>query len=191
MKINLLLFFLVLLYKPLLACQCPLTGLSVEECKKYEIIFKGKIVKVVDCDHKFGEATFDVEELYKGIATQQFKVLFDCDEDCMQKFSVGDEWIIYSRYKQVDNAKMDWCSRSRKFFKVEKEDFYAVTYGNDYYDEVLFLQKNLGVHRVSVISKTQSVGRNKRPDTQLMVIILISSLATIVLFYYLFNRLFK
>ncbi|PBQ32436.1 hypothetical protein CNR22_11865 [Sphingobacteriaceae bacterium] len=190
-QVNFILFFIFSCYTPLKACQCPLTVLSLEECNKYEIIFKGKILSVANCDHKFGEAIFEVEELYKGVATQEFKVLFDCNEECMQKFSVGDEWIIYSRYKQVDNAKMDWCSRSRKFFKVDKEDFYTVTYGNDYFDEVQFLQKTLGVHRVSVIKKSQSGGRNKRPDTQLMVIILISSLATIVLFYYLFNKFFK
>jgi len=191
LKISLSLFFIFLFGFSINACQCPLSILSLEECNKYEIIFKGKILRVENCDHKFGEAIFDVEELYKGIATQEFKVLFDCAEECVQKFNVGDEWIIYSRYKQVDNAKMDWCSRSRKFFKVDKEDFYTVTYGNDYYDEVKFLQQNLGIHRVSVISKNQSVGRNKLADTNLMIIILISSLATLVLFYYLFNKFFK
>src|SRR5688572_27171634 len=91
------------------ACQCPLTKLGVEECNKYEIIFKGTILKVKDCGDKQGEAVFEVQELYKGNATKEFKVLFDCKDPCAQKFYASDEWIIYSRYKQIDNAMMDWC----------------------------------------------------------------------------------
>jgi|GEM_PF-555186 len=183
--------FLFLLSRTGLACQCPLTRLGLEECAKYEIIFKGKILRVVDCDHKFGEAIFEIQELYKGNAPKEFKVLFDCNEECAQKFSPGDEWIIYSRYKQIDNAKMDWCSRSRKYFKIDKEDFYTVTYGNDYYDEVKFLREKLGLHRVMIQTKSQIDNRNVRPNTTQMIVILISSLAAIVLFYYLFNKFFR
>lgn len=186
------LFFFSLLFLKAQACQCPLTQLSVDECAKYEIIFKGKIVSVVDCDLKFGEALFEIEELYKGNAGKQFKVLFECNVDCAQKFAVGDEWIIYSRYKQIDNAKMDWCSRSRKFFKIDKEDFYTYTYGNDYYDEVKFLQDKLGVHRV--LAEKKSAGgdhRNIKPNGMQMLLVLLSSLVAIILFYYLFNRFFR
>lgn len=163
----------------------------MEECNKYEIIFRGKIVSVKDCGDKFGEAIFEIEELYKGNATKEFKVLFECDVECAQKFNPGEEWIIYSRYKQIDNAKMDWCSRSRKYFKVDKEDFYAVTYGNDYYDEVKFLHKNLGVHRFLTDKNPQDGSRNKIPDKQGFIIALLCSLAGLVLFYYLFNRFFR
>lgn len=173
------------------ACQCPLTQLGLEECNKYEIIFKGKILSVVNCDLKFGEAVFDIEELYKGNATKQFKILFECNEECFQKFTVGDEWIIYSRYKQIDNAKMDWCSRSRKFFKIDKEDFYTYTYGNDYYDEVKFLQEKLGVHRVLAEKKSMEDNRNIKPNGTQMLVILLCSLTAIILFYYLFNKFFR
>lgn len=176
------------------ACQCPPTQLSLEECAKYEIIFKGKILHVENCDHKFGEAVFEVQELYKGNATKEFKVLFECNEECAQKFNPGDEWIIYSRYKQLDNAKMDWCSRSRKYFKIDQEDFYTVNYGNDYYDEVKFLQQKLGLHRLLADKKNKLDNletRNPRPNTVGMITVLICSLLGIILFYYLFNRFFK
>lgn len=188
LRISLCLFLVLGFINSASACQCPLTQLSLEECNKYEIIFKGKILRVTDCDHKFGEAVFEIEELYKGNTTKEFTVLFECGVECAQKFSPGDEWIIYSRYKQIGNAKMDWCSRSRKFFKIDKEDFYTVTYGNDYYDEVKFLREKLGVHRVMVINKSQIENRNKRPNTNQIILILISSIAAIVLFYYLFNK---
>lgn len=183
--------FLVLLSGKSNACQCPLTRLSLEECNKYEIIFKGKILSVEDCGHKFGEAIFEIQELYKGNAPKEFKVLFECGVECAQKFNAGEEWIIYSRYKQIDNAKMDWCSRSRKYFKVEQEDFYTVNYGNDYYDEVKFLQDNLGVHRVLVEHKSQIDNRNTRPDATQMIFILVLSVVSVVVFYYLFNRFFR
>lgn len=189
-SLALVLFFL-LSHLWALACQCPLTRLSLEECDKYEIIFKGKILSVQDCGDKFGEAVFEIDELYKGNASKEFKVLFECGVECAQKFKPGEEWIIYSRYKQIDNAKMDWCSRSRKFFKIDKEDFYAVTYGNDYYDEVKFLQEKLGVHRLLADKKSQDGNRNKIPDKQGFIIVLICSLAGLVLFYYLFNRFFR
>jgi hypothetical protein len=173
------------------ACQCPLSQLGLEECNKYEIIFKGKIVNVKECGNKPGEATFEIEELYKGNATKEFKVLFECNVVCAQKFLVGEEWIIYSRYKQINNAIMDWCSRSRKYFRNDKEDFYATTYGNDYYDEVKFLKENLGVHRLLAENKTQSGNRNKMPDVTDTIIILLSSIGAIILFYFLFNKFFR
>ena len=146
------------------ACQCPNSTLSLDECAKYEIIFKGKIISVKECDSNFGEAIFEVEELYKGNATKKFKVLFECGGSCDMKFLPGEEWVIYSRYKQLKNALMDWCSRSRKFYKNEKLDFYTVNYGNDYYTELKFLREKLGLHRVVVEKVQTSENRNIRPS---------------------------
>ncbi len=185
------LIFFVLLSAYAQACQCPPTKLSLEECDKYEIIFKGKIVSVKDCGNKFGEAIFEVEELYKGNATKQFEVLFECQVACAQQFYAGDEWIIYSKYKQLENAMMDWCSRSRKYIKNEKEDFYTLNYGNDYDDEVKFLREKLGNHRLLLQTTTRVEERNKLPNTNEIILILISSIAAIILFYFLFNKLVK
>lgn len=186
----LVLFFLVL-NSLARACQCPQTTLSLKECEQYEIIFKGTIKSIKTCDQKFGEAMFEVQELYKGAITQTFKVLFDCNETCAQKMLLGEEWIIYTRYKQVENAKLDWCSRSRKFFKVDKEDYYTVNYGNDYYDEVKFLREKLGTHRFLTEKSTKVENRNKLPNANESIIILLASLAVIVGFYFVFNRYFK
>lgn len=173
------------------ACECPYSVLSLEECNKYEIIFKGKVVSVKPCVDKPGEVLFELEELYKGNSGKNFKVLFDCNSECAMKFLPGDEWIIYSRYKQIDNAMMDWCSRSRKYFKNENEDFYTVTYGNDYYDEVKFLRKQLGVHRFLLSKSAETLNRNVIPGINQTVILVICSLLAIVLFYWLLNRYLK
>lgn len=173
------------------SCECPHTTLSMGECNKYELIFRGKIISVKECKDKLGEAVFSIEELYKGIATQNFKVLFDCKDACAQAMRTGDEWIIYTNYKQINNAMLDWCSRSRRFFAVEKQDFYTVNYGNDYDDELAFLRDNLGNHRFIKESKTASENRNIRPSANQMIISLLVSLAAVLLFYWLFNKYFR
>lgn len=173
------------------ACDCPLTNLSIEECNKYELIFRGKITSVKMCNNNFGEALFSIDELYKGNATKEFKVLFECGGACFQQLNIGDEWIIYSNYKQLNNVLLDWCSRSRKFFQNPKEDFYTVLYGNDYFDETKFLQKELGNHRVLEDVNNGAKNRNIRPTTTQTIIILLISIACIVLFYFLFNKFFK
>lgn len=192
---GLLTYFSILLFLLLslssIACQCPLTSLSKGECEKYEVIFKGKVVSVKACDNNFGEAVFEISELYKGLTTKEFKVLFECGVECSREFSVGQEWIIYGNYKQVNNVKMDWCSRSRKYFKIDKEDYYTSTYGNDYHDEEKFLRENLGLHRFLSDKKTSTEFRNKRPSKTETIIILICSLAAVILFYWLFNKFFK
>lgn len=173
------------------ACECPLSALNMVMCDKYEIIFKGKITAVQYQKDKLSEAVFDIEELYKGNATKTFKVLFDDKEDCAQKLAAGQEWIIYGRYKQIDNMQMDWCSRSRKHFAVPQEDFYTVTYGNDYDDESAFLKKQFGLHRFLTATQNQSGGRNNLPSLQQSILILISSVLVLLLFYFLFNKFFK
>jgi hypothetical protein len=189
--ISFLVFLFLLNTFPVQACQCPLTTLGIAECDKYEIIFKGKVLSVVPCGQKFGEAVFEIQELYKGNAASSFKMLFECGGECAVGFKTGEEWIIYSRYKQIDNALMDWCSRSRKQFSNEKEDFYAVTYGNDYDDELSFLREHLGLHRLLKDEITLGENRNLLPKQWETALLFIASLLVIVLFYWLFNRFFK
>ncbi|MGZ3885291.1 MAG: hypothetical protein ACXVPQ_03250 [Bacteroidia bacterium] len=175
----------------LLACQCPGTSLSLDECAKYELIFRGRIDSVVACQNKRGEAYFTVMELYKGTSRARFKIIFDCELPCTQAFNVGEEWIIYTRYKQINNAQIDWCSRSRKRIKNEKEDFYLLTYDNTYDEELNFLRGNLGKHTLLKDDPNLVVNRNQHPDRSQMVIYLLCSIAGMVFFYYLFNRFFK
>jgi hypothetical protein len=163
----------------------------MEECNKYEIIFKGRVISVKECEDKFGEAVFEIEELYKGNATKNFKVLFECTGECVQKLLPGQEWIIYSRYKQIDNALLDWCSRSRRYFKNEKEDFYAVTYGNDYFEEVKFLRTNLGLHRTLAERSVGETNRNIIPENKHALIYMLISIIALVLFYWLFKKFFR
>lgn len=183
-----ILFFLTTLRSQ--ACQCPLSNLSLNECAKYELIFRGKIVTMSPCNSK-SETVFQVQELYKGNSTAQFKLLVNCTDECATPMRVGDEWIIYTNYYQMENAKLNWCSRSRKLFKNDKEDFYTVTYGNTYEDEVEFLQKQLGLHKLLKESPNRVEERNIIPNKKQFIIILLVSISGMLGFYYAFIKLFK
>ena len=174
-----------------MACDCPFSKLSLDECNKYEIIFRGRVKALTESNSKLSEAIFEISELYKGNAGQKFKVLYDPTETCSQTIVVGQEWIIYSRYKQIDNAKLDWCSRSRRAFNIAKEDFYTLTNGNDYDDELKFLRQNLRLHRFLAESNSQSANRNQLPSLTQSIWIVISSILALVLFYFLFNKFIK
>ncbi len=196
-KINLNLKAFLLLYSTFFilnssfACQCPPTTLSLAECDKYELIFRGKILSSTGCIDKKGVAIFQVLELFKGNSFPTFKVSFECEIECAQAFDPGAEWIIYTNYKQIDLALMDWCSRSRKFFKNEKEDYYSANYGNNYDSELSFLRTKLGNHALLKENPYKSESRNIRPSNTQTIVMLIISLACIILFYYLFNKYFK
>jgi hypothetical protein len=190
-KIFLLSFF-ILHSTFLIPCQCPFTSLSLSECDKYELIFRGRVFSVEACEREKGKALFEILELYKGNTTSKLEIVFDCNVPCAQTFNAGEEWIIYTRYRQVNNAKMDWCSRSRKYFKNEKLDFYTVTYGNNYDEELSFLRSKLGTHKLAKDNEPKLMEeRNQLPDNSQKIIFLLVSLAVIVLFYYLFNKFFK
>lgn len=184
------LFFALWIGK-LCACQCPITKLDKEELDKYSIIFNG-VIKSVKLNGENSEAVFELKELYKGISKQEFKILFNNDDNCKIDLRVGDEWLIYSTYYQIDNAKLDFCSRSRKFIKDTKNDFFIELTGITFDDERLYLKQNLGIHHFLKEDDTQNVkGRNIIPNTTQFFVILICSVLGMFALYYCFNKFFK
>ncbi len=184
--------FLIFLFvsKISFACQCPLTALNLEEANKYDIIFKGKISSI-KINKELSEALFTINELYKGVVAENFKIIFNDLDVCKIEMRAGDEWIIYANYNQVSSAKLDFCSRSRKFFKSVKEDFFAVTTGNSYSEEVVYLQKNLGLHKIQKETQIKVEQRNIIPSSKQFVLMLLLSIVGIVFFYWLVNKYLK
>ena len=176
--------------KIILACQCPLTTLNEKEIAKYDIIFKGSL-KSLKLNKENSEAIFSISELYKGLISQDFKILFNNEDPCKLELRVGDEWVIYSNYYQVDNSKLDFCSRSRKYIKNIKEDYYAETTGISYEEELRYLQTNLGKHKLLKNNPNKVENRNIIPNNIQFIVILASSILGLLLFYWLINKLFK
>ncbi|MES2762055.1 MAG: hypothetical protein V4677_07610 [Bacteroidota bacterium] len=183
----LLLFFAA---KLSFACQCPLSALDQKELLKYEVIFKGKI-KFINLNKENSEAVFMVSELYKGMLGEDFTILFNDTDPCKLELRVGDEWIIYSNYYQIHNAKLDFCSRSRKYIRNIKEDYFAETTGISYDEEQRYLQENLGLHKLMKKNPNTVEDRNIIPDQTQFVVILICSMLGLILFYWLFGKFFK
>lgn len=182
--------FLILSCKLSYACQCPITSLTDKETNKYDIIFKGKI-KSVKLNNANSEAIFTVDELYKGLLAQDFKILYNDADVCKIELRAGDEWIIYTNYHQIDNAKLDFCSRSRKFFKNNKEDFFAETTGISYEEELRYLQANLGLHKLMKENPNKVENRNILPSSNQSIVMFICSILGLIFFYVLINKLFK
>lgn len=187
---NLIIILLILICKLSNACQCPITSLTDKETNKYDIIFKGKI-KSVKLNKENSEAIFSIDELYKGLLAQDFKILFNDADVCKIELRAGDEWIIYTNYHQIDNAKIDFCSRSRRFFKNNKEDFFVETTGISYEEELRYLQTKLGLHKLMKENPNKVENRNILPTGNQSMIIIICSLLGLILFYWLFNKFFK
>lgn len=173
-----------------LACQCPVTSLTEKETNKYELIFRGKISSV-KLNGEHSEALFHVDELYKGNSTETFKVLFNDLDACKLELRVGDEWIIYTNYIQIDKAKLDFCSRSRKHIANIKEDFFEVNTGMTYDEELAYLQANLGLHKLLKDNPDRVQNRNIIPNTRELIITLLFSIAGLVLFYWIIRRVLK
>lgn len=187
---HLIIIILILSCKLSYACQCPITSLTDKETNKYDIIFRGKI-KSIKLNNANSEAIFTVDELYKGLLAQDFKILFNDADVCKIELRAGDEWIIYTNYHQIDNAKMDFCSRSRKFFKNIKEDFFAETTGISYDEELRYLQSKLGLHKLMKENPNRVENRNIIPSSNQTIIMVICSLLGLIAFYWLFNKFFK
>jgi hypothetical protein len=173
-----------------LACQCPVTSLSKQETDKYDLIFRGKI-SALKMDGSKGEALFMISELYKGNSTEHFKILFDDADACKLELREGDEWIIYTNYTQIDRAKLDFCSRSRKYIKNIKEDFFEVNTGVTYDEEFLYLREKLGLHKFLKENPNRVENRNIIPSRTQFAIVLICSLIGIIFFYWIIRKILK
>ncbi|MCA0430900.1 MAG: hypothetical protein LCH32_10415 [Bacteroidetes bacterium] len=191
LKIVFFSFFILCIYNLSFACQCPPSVLNYEECVKYDLIFKGKIKSIKKCNHNLGEAVFEIDELYRGNATKHFTVLFNCEEECSIQLNVGEEWIIHTNYKQINNALLNWCSRSRKHFVNLQEDYYYVNYGKTFDEDLSFLRTEFGLHRLIDNETNNSPERNIKPSVNQSILMLLVSIAGLVVFYFIINRFFK
>jgi hypothetical protein len=190
MKRVILIFFFFLFVKNSFACQCPITQLNTFELNKYEIIFSGQINQI-KMNGTNSEAIFTIKELYKGMIAQNFKVVFNNEDACKLELRKGDDWIIYSNYNQIDNAKLDFCSRSRLYIKNITEDFFAVNTGISYDEELKYLQTNLGLHKLLKNNPNKIENRNKLPTGNQFIFILLCSVAGLVFFIWLVGKILK
>jgi len=188
--INCILFLLVLSFsKPVFSCDCPnLPKLTSEYTNKYNLIFRGTVQKVSNCN-EINHATFQIQELYKGESKKEIEIYFDCSSDCKINFNVGETWIIYANYIQLNKPKVELCSRSRKLVDNEIKvatNFIASDLG--FNEECDWLKQNLGIKTINLEDniKTVDTHRNQLPEKEFsLVLIIISLFFFLVLIFFL------
>jgi hypothetical protein len=174
------------------ACDCPpLKPIDNADLSYYHLIFEGTVDSVVS-DGRQGTAHFILKDLYLGSAPQEVPVNFDDSSDCRMSFAKGETWMIYARYERFGKPAVLFCSRSRKLFADEKQDFYTVTSGNTYSVEKEYLLSELGKKNISSKKINDNPGpSNIHPDPTTSLIFVLISIPFLLLFYYLFRRFFK
>ncbi len=184
---------LLLLARQAWSCQCPpLPKLNLNYCETYELIFKGVLTKLGNCKD-VNKAHFKLNELYKGISPEEIDVYYDCSSDCAMSFSEGEEWIIYANYAQLGKPKTNFCSRSRKY--IANENKLQTEYVNtdiSFDQEKEFLTSNFGLHHFLKSNTNAELShQNIKPGSLMSIVLILASIATFVLFYYLFNKYMK
>ena len=139
-----------------------------------------------------GTCVFQVDELYFGNTTKNIEAFYDCSTSCMMNFSVGEEWIIYGEYVQVEKIKVEFCSRSRKLLSSDFAEVDQIAYGLSAKDELAWLKNNLGVKELKAEKPTKALGHtNEQPNSNTKIILIAVSVAAMVMFLLLIKRFLK
>lgn len=191
-------FFFFLLSKMAFSCECPpITPISKEECKKYDVIFEGKVDSVSFCNEKgISTAYFFINELYEGNVLPHQKVDFDCSSACMMSFSAGEVWLMYTTYSRFDMLTVNLCGHSRKFFSDASQDHYQIAAERNFGQEKRFLQTILGKHSFAQTNEhsEQDVdlkSRNEQPSSSGKLWLLLISFATMIIVYFVTRKINK
>jgi hypothetical protein len=180
------------------ACECPpLSAVSKELCKEYDVIFYGKVDSVKPCSTDgIGTAYFTVISLYKGSALQHISVDYDCSSSCMMSFFKNDEWIIYAMYQHFDLLTVDICGHSRKKITDGTIDYYEAASQRSFSEENSFLEKNLGLQPFASHNKLNDQQKemqphNEQPSAMNKLWLLLISLAVMAIIYFISRKYFK
>lgn len=109
--------FFVLIFHGLYAqdnCNCNEREISFskEYVNSNQLIFRGKTISITK-GTDYDKVSFEIDKLFKGIASKKIDIYFDNKNVCALKFNVGEDWLIYANYKSA-KAVVVYCSRSRK-----------------------------------------------------------------------------
>lgn len=173
------------------ACDCPSDSLSEKLIRSYDFIFSGKVIAVSGCD-KNAHVTFQIEQLFKGKSFATTAVEFDCTSDCQMSFVPGEEWIIYSNYVSYGNAKVEFCSLSRKKMSPGEDDFNTISHGMDFDSEKKKLLVMFGEQKLNKVDpKSEQHHELIHPNGMQTLLYLIGGFAGLVLFYFLGKKFLK
>lgn len=143
------LFFFLCSYLVQSACTCDvILPMTFESTAGVPVIFYGEVTKVSEGCEEESNVYFRIIEQYKGHVDSHQKVVYKCGTECGMSFIPGEKWIIYGGLKNDQSITVDWCSRSRRSFQNQKEDFYKGLLGSSFQEEMKFLRSNFEVNKV-------------------------------------------
>jgi hypothetical protein len=189
-----LFFIFFLCFLKIFSCDCPkLQKLNMEYCSHYSLIFKGTVRKVSTCN-EINHALINIQELFKGEATKNIELYFDCSSDCKMNLMVGETWIIYANFIQLNKPKVEFCSRSRKLIDNEikvASNFIASDLG--FNEEVDWLKENLGIKKIITEDriKTFDTHRNQLPEKKTSLLLILFSLLFFLILIFIIKKYFK
>ena len=157
-----------------------------------QLIFRGKTISTAK-GTDYNKVTFQVNSLFKGIASRQTDVYFDAKNPCVLKFNPGEDWLIYANYKS-GKPVMVYCSRSRKnVINTNKNiDLMYVKSDITIDDETDKLTELYGLKAFTEpIANTESAHDNIIPSGSQRILLIIFSLIGFALIYFVMNKLWK
>jgi hypothetical protein len=170
-------------------CNCiPLGPFTIADTSDYAVIFQCDI-NTVEVKGGVGKASVTIHELYKGKVDRQIQLQFMSTDTCAIAIAPGERWLIYGEYYQVKTILLNACSRSRKYFRDPKADFYAINTGQSFDEEVEALKLVLSS---KIIQEPQLSGRELIKPKGTSIIFLIGfSLVGFLLILFILKRFLK
>ena len=109
-------------------------------------------------------------------------------------FNVGETWIIYANYIQLNKPKVELCSRSRKLVDNEIKiatNFIASDLG--FNEECDWLKQNLGIKTINSEDniKTVDTHRNQLPEKEFSLSLILISLIVLIAFIFTLKKILK
>lgn len=128
-------------------CTCDfILPMTFDATAGVEVIFYGKVIEVKEGCTDESIVVFQVQEEYKGGIKRSQEVLYNCGTQCGMSFIEGEQWIIYGSKNNAQEVIVDWCSRSRRRFENENEDFYRGLLESTFDQELDFLREYFHVN---------------------------------------------
>lgn len=137
-------------------CTCPeLDFLNLEQCSRYDFIAYGLVVGKEECPE--GKVYFEPSEVFKGRWRSELPVEVNCEIDCLLDINEGEYWLVYGKYTNSLEVKINFCGHSRKQLPDTIVDYQAEVSGRTFRKELLFLQSTFELQTAK--SKRELTGR--------------------------------
>lgn len=139
MKLKIILGYLFFLCQFSYGCICPeLDYLDLEQCSRYDFIAYGLVVEKEACPK--GMVTFVPSEVFKGKFLSELPIEINCEVDCLLDINKGEYWLIYGKYTNAQEVKINFCGHSRKQLPDTIIDYQSELSGRVFQKELQFLQ---------------------------------------------------